>query len=33
MTIHGFAEVFAGVAVLLYCGQILFDFLHDHKHK
>lgn len=30
MTIHRFAELFAGAVVLLWCGQFLFDFLHDH---
>jgi hypothetical protein len=33
MTIHRFAELFAGVVVLIWCGQFLLDFLHNRQSK
>jgi hypothetical protein len=33
VTTHRFAELFAGVVVLLWCGQFLFDFLHNLHSK
>jgi hypothetical protein len=33
MTMHRFAELFAGVAVLLWCSRFVFDLLRDRLHN